>query len=335
MTGTITTEQRGRADLGVISARRPGLFGAAILWIMLFHSSLEIAWEPLHLIKATGYAGVDVFLFLSGIGLFYSMEKDPSPVRFYKKRAVRVLLPYLLVAVVWECARWVTGACTGAEAAENVLLISYWRRGYPAYWFIAAIVVFYLIYPALYPAVKGRKYGVWAALLALAFGAAWLLYQNQGLFYRISGFVFRIPVFLMGCFLAPFVKEGRPAFRTVPAAIGCAGIALVCWYLWIGCEPWFLRMYLFLPLSMALVLLGALGLSRLPAGSPPERCLLWLGDMTLELYLVHEKILAVLQKVLLPGLAGTWTVNLLAFALAVAAAWCLRKLCTAIAKRIL
>ena len=73
MTGTITTEQRGRADLGVISARRSGLFGAAILWIMLFHSSMEIAWEPLHLIKATGYAGVDVFLFLSGIGLFYSM----------------------------------------------------------------------------------------------------------------------------------------------------------------------------------------------------------------------------------------------------------------------
>ena len=86
---------------------------------------------------------------------------------------------------------------------------------------------------------------------------------------------------------------------------------------------------------MALVLLGALGLSRLPAGSPLERCLLWLGDMTLELYLVHEKILAVLSKVLFPNHAGSWAINLLAFALAVAAAWCLRKLCTAIAKRIL
>ena len=57
--------------------------------------------------------------------------------------------------------------------------------------------------------------------------------------------------------------------------------------------------------------------------------------MTLELYLVHEKILAVLSKALFPNHAGSWAINLLAFALAVAAAWCLRKLCTAIAKRIL
>ena len=68
-----------RTDLNVISGERAGLFGAAILWIMLFHSTLRLTWPPLHLIKATGYAGVDVFLFLSGIGLYYSMEKDPSP----------------------------------------------------------------------------------------------------------------------------------------------------------------------------------------------------------------------------------------------------------------
>ena len=59
-----------QTNLNVISQERSGVFGLAILWIMLFHSSLRFDWPPLHLIKATGYCGVDVFLFLSGIGLY-------------------------------------------------------------------------------------------------------------------------------------------------------------------------------------------------------------------------------------------------------------------------
>ena len=30
---------------------------------------------------------------LSGLGLYYSMERDSVPLRFYQKRALRVLLP--------------------------------------------------------------------------------------------------------------------------------------------------------------------------------------------------------------------------------------------------
>ena len=123
-----------QTNLNVISQERSGVFGLAILWIMLFHSSLRFDWPPLHLIKATGYCGVDVFLFLSGIGLYYSMENDPSPAHFYKKRALRVLLPYAVVAVFYEGGRCLLGHITPAETMANVTFVSYWRDGVQTYW---------------------------------------------------------------------------------------------------------------------------------------------------------------------------------------------------------
>lgn len=312
-----------KTDLNVISAQRSGVFGLAILWIMLFHSSLNLSWPPAHLIKATGYCGVDVFLFLSGVGLYYSMENDPSPARFYQKRARRVLLPYLIVAVLYEGGRCLAGAVTPLELLANLTFVSYWKDGVATYWFIAAVVIFYTVYPALYRAIKARM--IWAQLLILAgaFGLAWLLYQDQPAFYRINGFVFRIPVFLIGCFLAPAVKRGKE-LPLVPAMALCAVIAAVCWYLWIGCDPWFLRMYLFIPLSISLTLLGSIVLSFLNKESLIQRFLLFFGGMTLELYLVHEKLLAALGQVF-PN--HNLLVNGLAVLLAVALAWLLKRLC--------
>lgn len=323
-------------DLNVISGQRSGVFGLAILWIMLFHSSLSFDWPPLHLIKATGYAGVDVFLFLSGIGLFYSMEKDPTPLTFYKKRGIRVLLPYLIVALLYEGLRWGLGRITGPEFLENVTLVSYWRRGDAAYWFIAAILVFYLVYPLIYRIIKRRWFWAEALLLAAAFALAVWLYRDQPLFYRINGFVFRIPIFLIGCFLAPAVKSGRP-LKTIPTAAVCGCTAALCWFLWLICggDYWFLRMYLFIPLSVSLTLLGSIVLSLIPERNPIQRVLLFFGGMTLELYLVHEKLLAVLGQQVFPNHAGTWELNGLAVLLAILAAWCLRKLCGKIAETFL
>ena len=322
-------------NLQVISRERSGIFGAAILWIMLFHSSLQFQSVPLHLIKSTGYAGVDLFFFLSGVGLYYSMEKDPSPRHFYKKRALRVLIPYLIVALLYEGLRWGTGQISGGDFLRNVTLLSYWQSGYPVYWFIAAILVFYLVYPLLYRLVKSENRLAEALLLAGAFGAAWLLYQNQPLFYRISGFVFRIPVFLVGCYLAPMVKDGRP-LRTVPTLLVTLTVAAVCLWLWAvwNAQYWYLRMYLFLPMSIALILFGSIVLSLLPADNPLERVLLYLGGMTLEIYLVHEKWLAFLSASVFPNHAGTWEINGLAVLLSILTARGLVWLTGHITKRI-
>ena len=46
---------------------------------------------------ALGSSGVEIFLFLSGMGLFYSLSGDPRLSEFYRKRLTRILPAYLVL----------------------------------------------------------------------------------------------------------------------------------------------------------------------------------------------------------------------------------------------
>ena len=77
-------------ELANISRFRGELMGAAMLFIILFHVALprEDAFFGL---RRMGNVGVDMFLFLSGIGLWFSWTKNPSAKHFF----IRRYLPYL------------------------------------------------------------------------------------------------------------------------------------------------------------------------------------------------------------------------------------------------
>ena len=71
-----------------ISTYRSELMGWAILWIMMLHFDFNQI-KPLGFIAQYGYAGVEIFILVSGFGVFFSLEKDNSIIRFYKKRLLR------------------------------------------------------------------------------------------------------------------------------------------------------------------------------------------------------------------------------------------------------
>lgn len=80
-----------------ISKYRSSLMGIAMLSVFLFHSMGD--WMPpfIHNIAANGAIGVDVFLFLSSIGLTYSITKNPSVTAFYKRRVLRIMPTYWFI----------------------------------------------------------------------------------------------------------------------------------------------------------------------------------------------------------------------------------------------
>ena len=326
-----TIQSLGQTDLNVLSSQRSGLFGLSILWIMLFHSTLTLPGEPLRLVKTMGYAGVDVFLLLSGLGLYYSMERDSIPLRFYQKRALRVLLPYLLAALVYEGSRCLLGLQGLGASLRNLTFVSLFRDGDLSNWFVAFILLCYLAYPLIYRAVKSTRRWLWGAVLLLgSLGVSWLvLLWARPLFFRIYGLLLRVPVFLVGCFLAPLVKEGR-ALKTLPTLAVCtlgAGLSLV---LWTVTEPWYLRLLPLLPLSLSLSLGAAVVRSWLPKENWVQRLLGFLGGITLEIYLIHERLLGFLGRAVFPNHQGSVELNGLAVLLAVALAWGLKKLCDGI-----
>lgn len=77
-------------NLELISKNRSSIYGITMIWIMLFHSSFTFStpWMlPLSIAKDMGRCGVDVFLFLSGISLYFSLSKRGSSLKdFYIRR---------------------------------------------------------------------------------------------------------------------------------------------------------------------------------------------------------------------------------------------------------
>lgn len=82
---------------GDFSCYRSSMFGLSIIGIMVFQYFEHIRSAHL-LLKSEqfwdyyiGSTGVDFLLFLSGMGLFYSLTKNDDICQFYKKRLVRIL----------------------------------------------------------------------------------------------------------------------------------------------------------------------------------------------------------------------------------------------------
>ena len=64
-------------ELKDISTYRAELMGWAIVWIMMLHFTFTQI-KPFGFIAQYGFAGVEIFMFVSGFGLFFRLTKKLS-----------------------------------------------------------------------------------------------------------------------------------------------------------------------------------------------------------------------------------------------------------------
>lgn len=89
----------------LLSKYRTAIMGFAALWILFSHVWLRVFYSIPFLshieefIKKIGFCGVDIFLFLSGLGLTFSIKKH-STKDFYYNRIKRILLPFLIISII-------------------------------------------------------------------------------------------------------------------------------------------------------------------------------------------------------------------------------------------
>ncbi len=314
-----------KLSLNLISQEREFLFGLAILWIAFFHSSLSVTAPVIHILKNLGNMGVDIFLFLSGLGLYYSLSKDSSPRNFYRKRASRILISYFLVCLPFYLYLDIGQKGDWVQLGLDLSTLSFWLNGYRREWFIAAILVLYLVYPLIYHLFNRYTWKGFMGLLALVLGGSIGLYLVFPTTYaHIEVFLGRIPIFLAGAALAPLIKKGWefPALWLNMAALGLLLGGYLAFELTYGQVS--LHRYLYAPMSLGLTWLLSWLLACLNQQNFLKKFLAFYGGITLELYLVHEKLLT--------GIDAFWAsgnkvfLNLAALLLATLLAWALKKL---------
>ncbi len=317
---------------GFLSTERAPLMGFAILWVMFFHSTIYVR-GLFGVIKNFGNLGVDIFLLLSGVGLYYSANKIRSGTKprwitgFYKKRILRILPATVICLTPWYLYLYRGETVKPFLFLLDITSLSFWIDGMNRGWYVALTIVLYVVYPLLFLLIRGdgKKDAVTAVsviciVIALNSVAAIVL---PDWFRAVDLALGRIPVFIAGCFLARLVFENKEIEKT--------GLMLAVTAVLTAILVFFLRrfdsrlrvlaiwryMYGVLAFCVTVILAYIL---RLIHGTWVNKVLSFFGKYTLEIYLTHTQILTVLNEQVKSVLHSDLLINGIAVVLSVLSA---------------
>ena len=268
--------------------------GIAMLWIVFFHSSLELSSENLLLFKSFGYGGVDICLFASGIGCYFSLEKDPDILGFLKRRVKRLGPTYLCFIIPWLLWKRMVSPIPILAVLGNLLgiqtLISW---DYHFNWYIGGLVVYYFAMPYLKRLTDSCRNLLQDVLAWGALAFVTVPFLNSG---NAIVFLSRFPVLYAGMVFGKLMKQQYVLKKRDSVVLGIAAVAgalilVVCQQklpeqMW----PWGLYWYpfaLIVPGSCVLFSAVAEKLEKYRFGRWINKFLVILGIYSFELYLVH------------------------------------------------
>ena len=326
-------------ELANISRYRGELMGAAMLFIILFHIGLSRG-DPFYGLRRCGNVGVDIFLFLSGVGLWYSWTKCPSARLFFTKRYLRIYPAWLLMASLYYIPDYL---CGGGHSTSIIDLIGditvnwdFWLHDELTFWYVPAIMMLYTFAPAYITLVRRYPMYRWLPLLMVVWCVMvqWVLPINAAVGY-LEIFWSRVPIFFIGINMGQYVQERR--------CIDSSAVWLLlltftvtfgtCLYLEQerhGQFPLFVERMLYIPFTLTAVLV----LNRVFRRTPRwfNTFCKFVGAVSLEAYLIH--IHFVLRYVE-PHHLGYWPTFAVTVAVTMPLAWLLHKASSAVSDRLL
>ena len=120
--------------------------------------------------------------------------------------------------------------------------------------------------------------------------------ENQIISTIVRIWFTRLPAFLVGMLVAKYTLERklgisrRYCFVIVALSVLCLAVTLINYYKEIP-SFWLINRLLFLPIVLGIVIVYIL-MSEMGKGVTIQTGLKWFGAITLEIYLLHEKVLS-------------------------------------------
>ena len=290
--------------------------GIAMLWIVFFHSSLEIDSQGLVLFKNFGYGGVDICLFASGMGCYFSLEKDPDILKFLSRRAKRLGPAYLCFILPWLLWKnWLSPMPLRAILGNLLGIQTLVSWEYHFNWYIGGLVIYYLAMPYLKKLTDSCKTIRQDVLTLVCLAAVTVVFWDSGNTIVILS---RLPVLYFGMVFGKLANRGyvlkRRDFLALSGTALAGALALLVSYYMLPEWLWSRGLYWY---PFALMVPGFCMLFSALAEKMQERPYLRrikqfleiVGIYSFELYLVH----VFLYEGLMPRIVGyLWriTVNM-------------------------
>ncbi len=218
------TIEHGKFRMEALSEYRSEIYGISIFWVMLFHmkeshyfptikgSSLYHAWMGF---VGMGNMGVDIFLFLSGICLYFSFTKNPDFYAFIKKRIARIAYPVCFTSMLLWLQYLMMHRISIWGFVNRVFLLQYWIDSDRQVWYVSLLLILYFVYPYIYRFFFEKNNIISSVcrttglILIIVIITAGIHFEYPRLYQAIDLALPRVPVFLTGCICGKFVYEKR------------------------------------------------------------------------------------------------------------------------------
>lgn len=314
-------------ELSNISRFRGELMGAAMLFIILFHVDLA-RWDTFYGLRRMGNLGVDIFLFLSGVGLWFSWTKTPSFKHFYFRRFIRIFPAWLIIACLYYIPRLPcrTVGEAGYLVGEIVLNIGFWLHDELNFWYIPAIMALYVLAPPYMVLIRRHPVYRWLPVVMIMWC---ILVQYVTPIHHAVGhleiFWSRVPIFFIGINCGEAVRrrdriDGQGLWLVVLIFVMALASSIFLEQNKHGQFPLFIERMLYIPLTVTAILL----LNRVLRRTPRQlnATLRRIGSISLEAYLIH---IAFVMPWLNHMHLGYWPTFLLCVAITMPLSWLLHQ----------
>ena len=268
--------------------------GVAMLWVVLFHMGVPFS-GLLKQIKTYGYAGVDIFLFASGIGNYYSYLKCKEPLTFLKRKITRLAPSYIPFIIIWLLVEILLEKVAPKAIIGNLLCIQgFTNNGGEFNWYLTAILVCYVLAPYLVSYVDCHGIKMNMLLIATLILASFAFWGDEKFIITAT----RIPIFVIGIIVARYgdcILTGKLKIASfVSFVIGFVALSFCAQYyvegLWFKGLYWypFILMTPFICMIIS-VIIGGIEKRKTLKGvlSPLLVVLSEVGKCSFEIFLIH------------------------------------------------
>ena len=317
-------------ELANISRFRAEQMGAAMLFVILFHVALDRG-DPFYGLRRCGNVGVDIFLFLSGVGLWFSWVKTPDVLRFYRRRLLRIVPTWIVVATAFYLPDYLGARRFSHSIVDLIGDITinwdFWLHDELTFWYVPAIMALYLVAPWYMRLVQSRPVYRWLPLLMVIWCVMvqWVLPIHHAVGH-IEIFWSRVPIFFIGINFGEMVRTHRQlpseaVWLLLVTFLMTFGTCLYLEQVRHGHFPLFVERMLYIPFTVCTVLV----MNRIFRRTPQwvNRSFRLVGALSLEAYLIHIHFVLIYVQ---PYHLGYWLTFLVTVAITLPIAWLLQRL---------
>ena len=200
-------------ELGNISRFRAEQMGAAMLFVILFHVALDRG-DPFYGLRRCGNVGVDIFLFLSGVGLWFAWTKTPSVSHFYRRRLIRILPTWLICSTAFYLRDYLGARRFSKDIGDLIGDITinwdFWLHDELTFWYVPAIMALYLVAPWYMRLIERYPTYRWLPMLMVVWCVMvqWVLPIHAAVGH-LEIFWSRVPIFFIGINMGEMVRSRK------------------------------------------------------------------------------------------------------------------------------